>query len=173
MDVYKEQLVKKAITSNDRLKTTGLFALVVIIGTILITMALFAAPNLLFVAIVGAGGLIYGAFYLAKDMQVEYEYLYTNGELDIDKIMGQRKRKRLVTVNIGKVTSFGKYSENLEISDSVTTIDASSGFEENHWYMTFAHRDYGECCMFFTPNDEMLQLLVDNLPRTVRQGVDI
>lgn len=43
-------------------------------------------------------GSLYGGYILITNMSVEYEYIVTNGEMDIDKIIAKRRRKRLITV---------------------------------------------------------------------------
>ncbi|MBE6836517.1 MAG: hypothetical protein E7509_00760 [Ruminococcus sp.] len=171
MDTYKEQLVKKAYTTNDFLRKTMLVIMALSISGLLIVLAIIMAPQFMLMGMFASGFIIYGAFYFGKDLQIEYEYLYTNGDLDIDKIMGQRKRKRLVSANIKGVTEFARYSESVEFDDEKTIVDASSGFEEEHWYMAFTSKKYGECYLIFTPNEEMLELLIDNLPVAVRANV--
>lgn len=54
-------------------------------------------------------GAIYGAYWLISGMSIEYEYILTNGEIDVDKIIAQRKRKRLVTVSAKTFEAFGPY----------------------------------------------------------------
>lgn len=44
-------------------------------------------------------------------MSVEYEYIVTNGEMDIDKIIAKRRRKRLITVNARTFERFGPFKE--------------------------------------------------------------
>lgn len=172
MDTYKEQNVKKAVTSNDVIRK---FALIIagisVCGAILMLTGL-VAPHFFLLGVMISGFIIYGVFYVLKDMDIEYEYLYTNGDLDIDKIMGQRKRKRLVTVEIHNVTAFGKYTDDVEFDDDRTIVDASTGFEEEHWYMAFTSKKYGDCYLIFTPNSDMLDVIIPDLPRAVRTEVN-
>lgn len=171
MDTYKEQLVKKAFTSNDLIRRTLLVIAAISLSGLLIVLALMIAPQFLLMGLFASGFLIYGAFYLGKDFQVEYEYLYTNGDLDVDKIMGQRRRKRLVSANMKSVTEFGKFTESVQFDDERTVVDASSGYEEEHWYMAFTSKKYGECYLIFTPNEEMLEILMDGIPKAVKANV--
>lgn len=172
MDTYKEQLVKKAVTSNDHLRKAMLFVMAISISAILITLAMMMAPQFLLMGLFASGFIVYGAFYFGKEIEVEYEYLYTNGDLDIDKILGQRRRKRLVSGNIKTVTEFGKYDDSIEFDQSKTVVDASSGFEEEHWYMAFSSKHYGECYLIFTPNEEMLDILINNVPKAIRVKIE-
>ncbi len=42
-------------------------------------------------------------FFYKKNLYVEYEYDFTNGEIDIDKIVEMKKRKRILTFSIKDV----------------------------------------------------------------------
>lgn len=98
-DGYEEILVKRSKTAADTL-VRGL-----IIG---VTAVLLAVGIFLFNPIFLALGMILGllAYYLIlPNYDLEYEYLYVSGDIDIDKIMAKRKRKR--------VASYSK--DNLEI----------------------------------------------------------
>lgn len=171
MDTYKEQNVRKAVTTNDTIRKFALILSAISLSGALLLISMMILSQYFLLAIVISIFLIYGAFYLLKDLQVEYEYLYTNGDLDIDKIMGQRKRKRLVTVEMLKVTKFEKYTDNVEFDEEKTVVDASSNYDEEHWYIEFSSKKYGECYLIFTPNEEMLDLIIHALPRTVRDSV--
>lgn len=98
-DGYEEILVKRQKTPKDII-IRGL-----IIGVIAV---LIVAGVLLFNPIFLTVGLIFGliAYYLIlPNLDLEYEYLYVGGDIDIDKIMARRKRKRV-----------GSYSkDNLEV----------------------------------------------------------
>lgn len=169
MDTYKEQMVKKAANSTDQIKKNALIILGISLAGIILAFSLML-PSLIMIGIFAAIGIFYGVFYLLKDFNIEYEYLYTNGDIDIDKIIGQRKRKRLVSFNIHTVTDFKRYNED-EISGDNTVIDATTGLDDEHWCMFFNHKSYGDCCLVFTPDEGMLELLIDNLPKSVRFNI--
>lgn len=50
----------------------------------------------------------YLVYYLISLRKIEYEYAFTNGELDIDKIIAQRKRKRVFSASCRDFEAFGK-----------------------------------------------------------------
>jgi len=91
-DTYREILVKKETTSVDMLKKYGL---------IFLTAASFLA--FLFVhplCILLTAGLGVACFFLLPRFDVEYEYLYVNGDFDVDRIFGKQKRKRAGSYNL-------------------------------------------------------------------------
>ena len=85
-ELYSEFLVKKESTFKDALIKFGMIGLTVVA----VAAGLFLNPLLLIVAI----GLGVACYFIIPKTDLEYEYLFVNGELDIDKIMAKSKRKR-------------------------------------------------------------------------------
>lgn len=98
-DGYEEILVKRQKTPKDTL----LKACVIGVTAILIAAGIFLFNPILLVLGMAAGLLSY--YLVLPNFDLEYEYLYVGGDIDIDKIMAKRKRKR--------VASYSK--DNLEI----------------------------------------------------------
>lgn len=90
-DFYAEQLVKKRTDGKDIMKKAVLIAL-----TVIAFFAAFLFPILLLLPVI----MIVVDVFLFKRLDVEYEYIYINGELDIDKIMHKEKRKHLFSANV-------------------------------------------------------------------------
>ncbi|MFQ9590964.1 MAG: DUF6106 family protein [Ruminococcus sp.] len=86
-DLYSELLVKKERTAKDRLVKGSIIALIVL----LVLAGLFIMPPLLIAAIV-LGVCAYLFIFPGTDL--EFEYLFVNGELDIDKIMAKSQAKK-------------------------------------------------------------------------------
>ena len=93
-DLYSELLVKKKQTGKDLVVKYGLIALTVIlvIGGVI--------PNgLLLVPAIALGVACY---FVIPKTDLEYEYLFVNGELDIDMIMSKSKRKRVKSLQLAE-----------------------------------------------------------------------
>ena len=108
MDHFAEYLVQKRPTSQDRLKQGLIVAAAVVLSVLIGAIAVLTGWLFLLVLVIGA---IYGAYYLLTGCYTEYEYTVTNGELDVDKIAGRRKRSHLLTVPVSKFTGFGVYTD--------------------------------------------------------------
>ena len=89
-DFYTEQLIKKQADSKDTLKKAGLIVL-----TVLSVLLVFAIP----VGIIFPVVMIVVDVLVFSNMNVEYEYVFVNGDLDIDKIMNKSRRKRMFSVD--------------------------------------------------------------------------
>lgn len=95
-DSYKELLIKKESGIKD--KAIRVAALVPTIVSALLT--LLTGNMIIFLLAVAFGILDYFVFQWTD---IEYEYLYLDKEITIDKIMGKQRRKRVVTLSVDKI----------------------------------------------------------------------
>ena len=87
-----------------------------------------------------AAGTVYGAYILMRNMNQEYEYIYTDGELDIDVIRGRASRKRMITIKpkdievMAKTT--GSLYESYKNNRSITKkLDFSDSIPHNTYFL--------------------------------------
>lgn len=160
-DFYAECLVSRAAAGTDTVKKIFLCA-----GAALIAVAAFWF--LLPISPLIIGGVFYGAYYLLTGIDTEYEYILTNGDLDVDKISGKRSRKRLVSAKISEFTAFGRYEDAPEAKGSVTTVLVSDGTGKNDYFADFVHKSEGNVRIIFTPNEKLLEGIGMYLPRTLK-----
>ena len=166
MDVYKEQNVVRAQTGHDRFAKVA----VLIIGLI-VAFAVFFLTAQFGVGGMGlllAGGVLFGAYYITTGFDNEYEYLLTNGEMDFDKIIAQRSRKRLITVKLDKATEFAEFDESTEIDSGASVVSADDNTGENVWYLRVEHKDLGDTYILFNPNEEMRETMMKFFPHKLQ-----
>ncbi len=122
-DVYLEYLVKKKKTGGQ----AALVALICLLGIVL-SFVFLALTFVVGVSMQQAGtgigqivsfvGLLliaavwYGAYLLITMQNVEYEYILTNSELDIDKIMSKKGRKPIVSFDFKDITVCAAVEDN-------------------------------------------------------------
>ncbi|MBR6242429.1 MAG: hypothetical protein IKQ90_02910 [Ruminococcus sp.] len=171
MDNFAEQLVVKNETSSDKTKK-----ILTIIGGILITLLLaFIGFTQLNRPIMGFAGLIlaaaagYGTFFLVQSMYVEYEYTFTNGEIEVAKIIAKKRRVELITADVRKFTAFGTYTDDLEETEDMTVVIASDNIAKHEYYADFQHEDYGKTRLVFSPDERILDNISKFLPRQLRK----
>ena len=175
MDNFAEHLVKKELTGSDKAKRV-----VIIVGGIAMTIALALSAVLMlgqgllpFVGLVLAAVTGYGTYYIVSNMYVEYEYTFTNGELEVDKIIAKKKRKPMLEVSVGKFRDFGRYDDSTpEETEDMTVVFATSNIASEEWYADFDHDAYGSTRLVFCPNDNMLVFMSKNLPRALRAKLE-
>ena len=93
-DFYTEQLVKRKASMGTMVAKAALIALTVVS---LLSFFLFPLGILFF------GIMIVADIFLFRQLDLEFEYLYVNGDLDIDKIMAKQKRKRVFQTNVSEL----------------------------------------------------------------------
>lgn len=163
-DFYSEQLVTKKQSGGDTAKKV-----LAGIGTAAVAALVFLITFILFpVNLVLVGFVFYGGYYLMTGFDTEYEYIITNGDLDIDKISGKRKRKRLLSTKIEDFTAFGKLSEASEAQNGVTTVLVTDGTDENAYYADLKHQSAGNVRLIFTPDEKTLEGVTMFLPRQLK-----
>lgn len=142
------------------------------IGSVLLASVfmLFAIVLRLTFLILFAVGILALGIWLLSGVNIEYEYIITNNEMDIDKIIGRRKRKRMITVDISKATDFGTYpsAENI---DADTTVHATTGTQTDAHYLLVEHSSYGTVKVIFNPNERTREAIVQELPNTLRMRI--
>ena len=166
MDTFVEQLVKKK-------KSAG--QILAIVGIILAAVFLLAV-SVIFISVVGAFaafvivGVFYGAWYLLTAQNIEYEYCVTNGDIDIDRIVAQRKRQRIVSVSGKKVESAGRYVPEKWAGRQMdrTVIAAPSDREDNLYYFTYHSKKRGHTLVVFQPDDRVKDSFCEGLPKLVQ-----
>ncbi len=166
MDIFCEQLVQKNLQPKDNLQKFLIIFLTVFLG-ILVFLIATNFLGLLFGFIL-CGALFFGGFYWVSTFDVEYEYIVTNGELDIDKIIAQKKRKRVLTVSAKSFTAFGQLSSKVDTNADVKIIDASDGIPDNMYYAEFNAQEVGQIRLIFSPNEKTIENLKHFIPRNLR-----
>ncbi len=168
MDNICEQLVVKARTVSDRIKAVLIIVGLAVVSAGLLFLAL-ATGFLAFLLIAGAA--VVGGVYLLSGLDVEYEYIITNNELDIDKIIGRRKRKRMITVDLSCTEDFCVYPLKSE-PEVDATVHASTGLEKDARYLYVNHKDYGKVGVIFNPNKKIREAIVREFPSPLRAKLE-
>lgn len=95
-DSYKELLVKKEKGFKDKL-----LRVVCVIPTIFFgLLSLLFGNVVLFIVTIALGVLDY---FIFQWTDIEYEYLYLDKEISIDKIMAKNRRKRVAVLSVEKM----------------------------------------------------------------------
>ena len=151
---YVELLVKKKKTPKDSILKGLMIAGIVI---------------LVLIAAIALGVL---AYFKMPGLDLEFEYLYVNGELDIDKIMSKVKRKRVGSFDISKAEMVAPVkSHELDYyrqSKDMKVVDCSSGEDHANVYGMVIKDEKGMKLGLFEPNQEILDDMRRIAPRKVK-----
>ncbi len=163
--VFIEKIISRRKNVADRLIIIG-----IIIAVMILTVCVPFIPYANQFWVIIDFGLIYGGYMLIKSRSIEYEYIVTNGDLDIDKIVAQRKRKRIFSGNC-KAFEIVARVKSEHYNDSVrnmqTRIDARSSPDSEGAYFIITSYKGQRTLILFEPDERMLKSFKMFIPRIV------
>ena len=138
-DIFVEEMVVCRKTLVNHLLTV----LIVILAAVLAVAVWLFVPFISSVLIVL---ILFGAYLLIKFQYTEYEYSFTNGDLDIDKIQAKRKRTRVLETGHRNIKVMAPYTAEYESETKeyhvTEVIDASSSKNAaGRWFMIVEKSD--------------------------------
>lgn len=158
-DFYTEQLVKRKATGTTVLAKAGL---------VILTAASFILVMHIPFAIIVPLLLIALDVYLFRNMDVEYEYLFVNGELDIDKIMAKSRRKRVFSTDVSELELLApSESSELRLIKADKTHNYSTGVAGHKTYDLIVIQKGQKIKIIFEPNETILKGFKTLDPRKV------
>ena len=162
-DMYSELLVKKEQTVKDQaIKILLIFLLVftAIAGLILTPLA--------WVLTIGLG---IAAYFVLPLLDLEYEYVFVNGELDIDRIASKAKRKRMKSFDLAKMEIMAPVnSHRMDYQNHNTNmkvLDFSSGNSQHKIFAMIIPDDTTVYRVLLEPDKELLDNIARSFPRKV------
>lgn len=158
-DFYTEQLVKRQTTGKDRL-----LKMLLIFVTVLSVFIVFVFPLGMILPVV----LAVVDVFLFQRMDVEYEYLFVNGELDIDKIIHKARRKRVCSVNVNDMEVLAPMSSGeARQYQGIKMKDYTSASGNGKEYVLVTKEKGVLTKILFEPNDDIVEGFFLLAPRKV------
>lgn len=167
MDRFSEQLIPKVPDGKVFLIRGAIIALDLVVIAVIVLAYLIFGLGVLTLGLVAIIASVWLTKYLIDGTNIEYEYIVTNDDLDIDKIIGQRKRKRLITINLKTVTELEPYVNETELKADVTAV-AHDGTGENLWYLISQTESSGTIALLFNPDERTRENIIGGLEHRVR-----
>ena len=118
------------------------------------------------------GGLAYGCFVLRNNQRIEYDYTFTNGILDIAKVINNAKRKRLLSTDVREFEIMAPTSdEGFQRMLNHRGIEQKLNYFLNRggglYYAVFMHEGK-KTLLVFGPSDMLVQMVKIYNPRNVK-----
>ncbi len=167
MDYFYEQLV------TTKKSTTYIIAKYASFVFIIIAFVFITTFNITGFIIGGVfAGLAVAFFFLKQRLYVEYEYVITNGSVDIDKIVEATKRKKVIEFNVKDAELIGKEdSEEVRMFPNKPEKKLNCVISGNNAKVYVAFLTMGEerCTIRFTPDEKFLDICFKYNPRGVKR----
>lgn len=167
MDRFAEQLIEKLPDRADYFKRGLIAAGEILVLAVLVLLTFWSQYTILLFTVTAAFGSFWLTKYLWEGTNTEYEYIVTNDDLDVDKIIGKRKRKRMITVSLKTVSEFAPYLNETDVSADVTVV-AHDGTGEDLWYLLAQSEKYGNLLILFNPNEAVKENLIGGFEPKLR-----
>ena len=170
MDRFTEQVITKKNRTLDEI-------MYFLSWPVMIILALFAFLNLqlifrqfdvvtLVMTLIAGGGA--AVMFLFHDrLRTEYEYTFTNGDLDFAQVYNNRKRKSLGSLKVKNVEAFGKVSgQNFQRYLSMKDTEQLRWFlnRDAELYYFFFQKEGKRRILIFEPNEEIVEYVKQYLP---------
>jgi hypothetical protein len=132
---------------------------------VLMIVAIIAGAFLMltggFLGIIGAVIIIVMVLLLPR-LNIEYEYIFVDGQIDFDRITGKSKRKTIMRIDMEQVEIIAP--EGSHTLDGYTyaqciKMDFSSGSKNVKPYIVIANKDGKKYMIAFEPNETMLSMI--------------
>ena len=163
-DVFKEQLIKLRPNIKTSMAKAGLVAAAIFL---MAAVMLFEALSVIFPVLWAV--IVFVTYLLFRRLNIEYEYMLTNNELDIDAIYGKSRRKRMFSASVRDFEGFrpvGSTEMEHSFSGAAAKADYSSGPSGNNAQYEFLAAHKGKrMCIIFEPNDDLLSSIIPHLKR--------
>lgn len=159
MDTFHEQIV--AIK-----KTAGKYAAIICIWLAAVAVSVVAFLFTGSFGLIIACGAGYGAYYLSRRFFIEYEYIVTNGIMDIDRIIAKSSRKRDLSFSLENVSGVEKYNPNARNASYNKTVIAANPTNEAY-AVTIFEEGKGKTLLVIAPNDDIKESMKKFMPKFV------
>ncbi len=164
MDVFIEKVISRKKTRFDYILMGALISIWLYIAIFTFSLRIFV--DLFFIVDVL---LLVGLVFVIRGRNVEFEYAITNGDLDIDKIIAKRKRKRLFSANcrdfdiVARVTH-ESFNEAKKIQKKIIAI--SSKDSPDIYFLTVNYKEE-KTLVIFEPDERMMKAFKIYIPKKV------
>lgn len=117
-------------------------------------------PEMAFLILPAACLGVWGLRILGRRLNVEYEYIFTNGDVDFDVIYGRTRRKRLLSADCRNFEIMAPvkedYRRELESQNIAKRWDFSSSMRaERQYFAIFNDKTGKRTLVVFEPSDRM------------------
>ena len=163
MDTFFEQIIPIKKTGTSLMAVIGIWLLALVLSVFL-----FLIPFLgTFTAII-IFGLLFGAYKLTSLFNTEYEYIITNGSMDIDKITNKSSRKRIASFELSGVSRLEKFNHHLLNNvDKKKLVVACNPDDPDAYFMVCEREGKGALYIVFAPEERLKSAIVKFIPKFI------
>ncbi len=171
-DFFNEQLIKKNYSEADRKKRLRIIAIAIVASVFIWQLCGTAAyrnqelsSSFTLLALILIGIIVIFSYRKFQEVNVEYEYSYTEDTFDVDIIKNRSKRKQIFSINVAEIEIMAHIDdkEHLSMYDKLPTEDFGSGEVLGNTYVFVATYKGKRKRFIIEPNEKMLKAFYADL----------
>ncbi len=164
MDTYFEQLVPIKSTGKTKALFFGIWIAAILLVAACMLFLWFYIPS---IALLLVFALLYGAYKLSLMLFVEYEYIITNGSVDIDKITAKSSRKRIACFELSEVQSLERYNPAKKPTGEFKKSVVACNPNDEAYSMIITKSNGDRLFVVYAPNERMKEASCKFLPKHI------
>jgi len=175
MDHFMEEVVVKrnrAVQNIAHAFATIAMVVAAIMAMVMINILFyeFSIPALIETLVMAGIAVL---LFLRRDrLKTEYEYTFTNGDLDFAQVFNNQKRKTLGTMRVKNVEAFGPVDSN-----NFRKIINMPGLKKRNWFLNrdaklyyfYYQKDTNKNIIILEPSEELVGMIRKYLPQGAYQ----
>lgn len=163
MDTFFEQIVS---IKKSPAKIAGIIGLWFLAFLIIALLFLTGILGSLFpIALFGIG---YGVYKLTVRFNIEYEYIITNGILDVDKIINKNSRKRYLSLDLTKTSRIEKFNPMQLSNVNKKSVTIACNTTDPNAYLLVIDKEVGGAnYLVISPNEKLQGAITKYVPKFI------
>ena len=155
MDFFTEVIIKQKKSPLVYLATLGMILATLVVWAFSLT--LMGVPALSGIVGLLDVGIVYLSYYVISGFNIEYEYIATNTDIDIDKIVNRRKRKRIISLRLSEIDTLAPIENDRNNSGETKVINAARSKNDPDAYYIITSKNGQKTKIIFNPNEKMIE----------------
>lgn len=159
--LYAEASVKrKKGAAGFMIKSAFIGLLLLLITLMVVAFYLFRQETVFLTMLPLIGLVVLAMYFVFPRFSMEYEYVFCDGQLDFDRIIGNAKRKTIVRIDFENVVVVAPIkSHELDQYRSLPVKDYSSADRSRDIYGLVGEAKKGKTLFLFEPSEKMLECM--------------
>ncbi len=173
MDMFAEYMIRRVLTGTDKLLRVLYVLAALALSAGIAYISLFTGKFMIMIWFLIVVALWYGCYLLIRRQNIEYEYTFTNGELEVDIIYAKSVRRNLVSVRAADIThcarrddarfdqEYDRVPEHLLLLSAVSERPGAKVYYADFLYNAERTR------LLFEPNKKIIEMMQKYNPRRI------
>ena len=118
---------------------------------------------------IAAALVVVAIFFMPRLSNVEYEYIFCDGEISFDRIVGGASRKTMLKIDMDNVEVICAPDKRTQYEGQAVSSVKDFSKRKANAYMILISRESGKQKIYFDPSDKMVQCMYYKSPSKVKK----